>query len=1134
MIDRLTGRPRRSLGRASLALVPLALGVACGSTFNENTRSSTSPITLAGPAQSVLTQHNDVSRDGAYTTEGTLKPANVKGANPECFQQAPVPPAPGSSSTTYNGAMVASNCYSPGFGEIAVRPTVGDMAAQPLYAHGVTTTRGLRNLAIAATRENYIYAFDADSVDICPTSYTVWSGQIVPGVSSLQQPIGGTPALCGSPVGGNLDPCGAIASAATPACPNAIPSMVIPFTNGFLCKQTKQHVGITSTPVIDPTTGYMYVVYRTGTPPGIEPVQAQYWLRAINLYDGTAVVLPNQSSPDVLIQGADSIPARGGGEVVFDPVLHLNRPGLLLQNDPATQHPILYVAFGSAACDSGGDPQRTVANSGADRYHPLGWVFAYDLRSMQSAAFSTLRDDPQKYGDTIWQSGNGLLGDGQYVYFFTGNAMTTSSAGNYSGGLNEALVRLQATVSSTSALTLNFVSHWQDPDANVEDSNSADADLGASGPMIVPGTRLIAGGGKPGTIFTFNSTTLLQRQPLAAVNTYCPFPNPNPNNCSNPPNTSGVCPCTKYDTSTDTSVLTYEESQVWGPNIHVGLVGWQSANGNSYIYSMAEKDYLRSYRASATGVNFNSPLTSPIRSNWGMPGGHLSVSGNGGVDGIVWALHYEANDKTPDWVALQNGTAPQPTTAQGGITSGTYDSYHGVLYALDAVNLGMLYKDDAFHSEVPATPGRPICSPGTAGCCTAGTAGCGQYFAKFTPPTIADGKVFRPTYTGTLRYQPAPQMAPTGTYTGELLVYGQNSIAPTVVTNSRYGEMVAFEVDEFRTLNFAVQSSPSMAFGGWLGLSGNVKSSPAALDLGNGQVEIYFVSGNNAMFCAVGTAVANATNPVFDPQSPDGMVGQFNYSPALIKSPTGSGNDVFAVTTAGTLVYASDNGACGISGWQVLPGGPYASTPAVARNANGVLEVFLLDNHGSMWSISQSGMGWTATKFVDGTDFASGPVVGYEQNGEIAVFAVDAGGGLRHIWQTSRNGPFTAWSAGNALLGAPFSMPPAIASNADGTIEILAIDGNGNFQRQRESEPNAETWASSWETLAIGCTSAPAIGHNSDGRLEAFGICPDKVNGANVWGLKHTWQITLANQPNEFAAGLSSFGIGSWPPWQAD
>ena len=154
---------------------------------------------------------------------------------------------------------------------------------------------------------------------------------------------------------------------------------------------------------------------------------------------------------------------------------------------------------------------------------------------------------------------------------------------------------------------LDFVGHWQDPDAENEDGNSADADLGAAGPMIIPGTNVIAGGGKPGTIFTFDQTpSMLQTEQLAAKNLYCP-PFTTSTLASPPPFVPGTptspgsagCPTVLCDTtegSSSTSAgpgiqcpkgekLTYEEAQTWGPNIHVGLVGWQSTSG-TFIYSM--------------------------------------------------------------------------------------------------------------------------------------------------------------------------------------------------------------------------------------------------------------------------------------------------------------------------------------------------------------------------------------------------------------------------------------------------------------------------------------------------------------------------------------------------------------------
>ena len=112
------------------------------------------------------------------------------------------------------------------------------------------------------------------------------------------------------------------------------------------------------------------------------------------------------------------------------------------------------------------------------------------------------------------------------------------------------------------------------------------------------------------------------------------------------------------------------------------------------LYALAEKEYLRAFRYHlATGHVDEQPVLTAagVRASDGMPGGAVSVSANGNRDGVVWvSVHKE--------------------DAMDGI-------HPGRLVALDATNLTELWRDD----NVPL-------------------------FAKFVPPTVADGKVFLPTF----------------------------------------------------------------------------------------------------------------------------------------------------------------------------------------------------------------------------------------------------------------------------------------------------------------------------------------------------------------------------------------------------
>jgi hypothetical protein len=82
--------------------------------------------------ESVLTQHNDNARTGAYLVETQLTPSNV---NPSSF------------------------------GRLTARQVDSQIAAQLLYAKGVLINGVPKNILYVATRKNKIYAFDVANMD---------------------------------------------------------------------------------------------------------------------------------------------------------------------------------------------------------------------------------------------------------------------------------------------------------------------------------------------------------------------------------------------------------------------------------------------------------------------------------------------------------------------------------------------------------------------------------------------------------------------------------------------------------------------------------------------------------------------------------------------------------------------------------------------------------------------------------------------------------------------------------------------------------------------------------------------------------------------------------------------------------
>jgi hypothetical protein len=146
-------------------------------------------------------------------------------------------------------------------------------------------------------------------------------------------------------------------------------------------------------------------------------------------------------------------------------------------------------------------------------------------------------------------------------------------------------------------------------------------------------------------------------------------------------------------------------------HIHGGPVFW-AGPGGPYVYVWPENDYLKSYRLKAgkfvttpASVSHTTAPKSVPGGSEGMPGGFLSISANGNKTGtgIVWASHpYEAN-------------ANQQTVA-------------GILHAYDASDLRKELWNDK-QNRARDDVGK---------------------FAKFCPPTIANGKVYMASFSGYL------------------------------------------------------------------------------------------------------------------------------------------------------------------------------------------------------------------------------------------------------------------------------------------------------------------------------------------------------------------------------------------------
>lgn len=158
----------------------------------------------------------------------------------------------------------------------------------------------------------------------------------------------------------------------------------------------------------------------------------------------------------------------------------------------------------------------------------------------------------------------------------------------------------------------------------------------------------------------------------------------------------------------DTNVIqSFQVTGLTNPNdIHGAPIWWDGPDG-SYAYVWGEYDYLRQFQFDWTAGKFILPniAQSPTRAPNGMPGGMLSVSANGtnAGSGILWASHQFTGD------------ANQQVRP-------------GVLHAYNAQNVSV----ELWNSEQNSARD----SVGN--------------FAKFCPPTVANGKVYLATFSNRL------------------------------------------------------------------------------------------------------------------------------------------------------------------------------------------------------------------------------------------------------------------------------------------------------------------------------------------------------------------------------------------------
>jgi hypothetical protein len=317
-----------------------------------------------------------------------------------------------------------------------------------------------------------------------------------------------------------------------------------------------------------------------------------------------------------------------------------------------------------------------------------GWVLGYRASDLSQVAVYCTSPDGGAAG--IWQSGAGLVaGDDGSIYFETGN----DDPGRHAR-LGDSFIKLRPISSPPGLMEAG---HFTPSNAAIlrDGGPLSPAAAAWSGNPRGPGDTDLGSGGPvflPGGRLVGGGKQGRYYVINAATMALSQDATPGPDGLEG----FQAFENTWHPTFTHRD---YEMGELFGPNIHGNPIYW---TGTNYVYQMPEKDYLKAFRYHpATGVFQETPAVTAsgswARPRDGMPGGFSSISANGDSNGIIWT------------------SLPQ--------RDGQWTKVPGVLAAFDATTLVQRWSDDSAIS-----------------------------FAKFCPPTIANGKVIRATFASDVHH----------------------------------------------------------------------------------------------------------------------------------------------------------------------------------------------------------------------------------------------------------------------------------------------------------------------------------------------------------------------------------------------